>query len=253
MRKLRPYGARYCSVTSRRLSSGIKGVEGECETTKTGPCDNWGIHESSQIDANWWQSLELINYFLHEIIPNLVVNPNDEDFKRKDSKIANSIGQWRKWLQKCIEVRGGSLSRALGLTKTKTDRDREKQSPTSSSESSSVISRISPPLQYFATKSSRSGGESPIYAQPFSHGHPSSYQCKYVDHELSACRSIDEYDITKSIQSIRSETVQRENISRKEKYKFSSGLAGGSLHRGKKQHRRVRSIGDIDVIHLEAI
>ncbi|XP_018567349.1 kazrin isoform X2 [Anoplophora glabripennis] len=148
----------------------------------------------------------------------------------------------------------GSLSRALGLNKTKIDREREKQSPTSSSENSSVISRISPPLQYFSTKSSRSGGESPIYAQPFAHIHPSSlYQRRSEDYDTYACRSIDEYDITKSVQSIRSESDQRDNISKKEKSKLFSGLAGGSLHRGKKQHRRVRSIGDIDVIHVEPV
>ncbi|ERL93631.1 hypothetical protein D910_10919 [Dendroctonus ponderosae] len=83
----------------------------------------------------------------------------------------------------------GSLSRALGLAKPKLLTDREKTSPTSSSEGSSVISRISPPLQYLACRSSRSGGESPIYAQPFAHANPKNiYQRRSEDYDMYVCR-----------------------------------------------------------------
>ncbi|KAJ3663762.1 hypothetical protein Zmor_007989, partial [Zophobas morio] len=136
----------------------------------------------------------------------------------------------------------GSLSRALGLTKSKSERERDKQSPTSSSESSSVVSRVSPPLHYF--RSTRSGGESPIYATPFANHHAYNRRSEEYD-SYSNRRSIDEYEITKSAQSMSSETVS--------KGKIFSNFMGGSLHRKKKQHRRVRSIGDIDVIHVAPV
>ncbi|XP_064211732.1 kazrin isoform X3 [Tribolium castaneum] len=137
----------------------------------------------------------------------------------------------------------GSLSRALGLTKSKSERERDKQSPTSSSESSSVISRVSPPLSYF--RSSRSGGESPIYATPFANH--SAYNRRSEEYEsYMNRRSIDEYEITKSAQNV-------DNISKSEKGKLFGNFIGGSLHRKKKQHRRVRSIGDIDVIHIQPV
>lgn len=148
----------------------------------------------------------------------------------------------------------GSLSRALGLTKSKSEREREKQSPTSSSESSSVVSRISPPLLYYRN-SRNSGEESPIYAQPFAHAQ-NLYQRRSEDYDTYVCssiRSIGEYDVTKSATNIM-KPDQRDNISAKsEKFKMISHLKGGSLHRNRKQHRRVRSIGDIDIIHVEAV
>ncbi|XP_068904005.1 kazrin isoform X5 [Tenebrio molitor] len=137
----------------------------------------------------------------------------------------------------------GSLSRAFGLTKSKSERD--KQSPTSSSESSSVVSRVSPPLTYF--RSTRSGGESPIYATPFAHHNAYNRRSEEYDSYMNR-RSIDEYDITKSAQS-----MNVDNISKGEKGKIFGSFIGGSLHRKKKQHRRVRSIGDIDVIHIEPV
>ncbi|XP_048521584.1 kazrin isoform X2 [Dendroctonus ponderosae] len=140
----------------------------------------------------------------------------------------------------------GSLSRALGLAKPKLLTDREKTSPTSSSEGSSVISRISPPLQYLACRSSRSGGESPIYAQPFAHANPKNiYQRRSEDYDMYVCSSIDEGDITRSIQSIRSEN---DSVSRK-----GPAFVGGSLHREKKQHRRVKSISDIEAVHANGV
>ncbi|CAG9768186.1 unnamed protein product [Ceutorhynchus assimilis] len=140
----------------------------------------------------------------------------------------------------------GSLSRALGLTKPKNPGDKEKISPTSSSESSSVVSRISPPLQY-TQRSSKSGGESPIYAQPFAHAQPKNiFQRRSEDYDMYICSSIDEYDINRSIQSIRSEI---DNVSKEAK-----SFVGGSLHRNKKQHRRVKSISDIDAsVHVDSV
>ncbi|KAF7266129.1 hypothetical protein GWI33_020501 [Rhynchophorus ferrugineus] len=138
----------------------------------------------------------------------------------------------------------GSLSRALGLSKPKQLTDREKASPTSSSENSSVISRVSPPPPYFTNKSSKSGGESPIYAQPFAHQYPKNvYQRRSEDYDMYICSSIDEYDITRSVQSIRSEN----DFSREAK-----AFPEGSL-RKKKQHRRVKSISDIDAIHVDGV
>ncbi|XP_066255561.1 kazrin isoform X1 [Euwallacea similis] len=140
----------------------------------------------------------------------------------------------------------GSLSRALGLVKPKALAEKEKTSPTSSSEGSSVVSRVSPPLQYGLSKATRSGGESPVYAQPFAHAHPKNvFQRRSEDYDMYICSSIDEYDITRSVQSIRSEN---DNVSVDVK-----GFTGGSLHREKRQHRRVKSISDIDAIHVEGV
>ncbi|XP_030755835.1 kazrin isoform X2 [Sitophilus oryzae] len=139
----------------------------------------------------------------------------------------------------------GSLSRAFGLSKPKQITEKEKTSPTSSSENSSVISRISPPLPYFTGRSTKSGGESPIYAQPFAHQYPKNiYQRRSEDYDMYTCSSIDEYDITRSIQSIQSES----NFSREAK-----AFPEGSLRTNKKQHRRVKSISDIDAIHVEGV
>lgn len=114
-----------------------------------------------------------------------------------------------------------------------------------------MVSRISPPLQFFK---SRSGGEceSPIYAQPFAHQHPQNiYHRRSEDYDTYVCRSIDEYDVTKSAQNVAKD--QRDNISCKSEKGKINNIMGGSLHRNRKQHRRVRSIGDIDVIHVEAV
>lgn len=134
----------------------------------------------------------------------------------------------------------GSLSRAFALTKANSDTNSEKPSPTSSSGSSSIISRISPPLQMF--RSSRSGGESPIYAIPFAHQTNASPMNRRSDSG--------EYDLTRSSQSVaRSEIM---DSAKNEKGNLLYSLIGGSLQRSKRQHRRVRSISDIDV-HVQPV
>ncbi|XP_050310354.1 kazrin isoform X2 [Anthonomus grandis grandis] len=147
----------------------------------------------------------------------------------------------------------GSLTRALGLVKPKTNSDRDKISPTSSSEGSSVVSRVSPPLQYLGSKlppntRSPGGGESPIYAQPFAHHPKNMYQRRSEDYDMYICSSIDEYDITRSVQSIRSE-----NDTSKLTGESKNCFIGGSLQRSKKEHRRVKSISDIDAIHIDGV
>lgn len=135
----------------------------------------------------------------------------------------------------------GSLSRALGLSKPNSDTN-EKVSPTSSSGSSSVISRVSPPLQRYRT--SQSGGESPIYAVPFCH----------QDSSFTSKRKSDsgDYSITHSRQNLIKADIM-DNIARNDKDRLLYGFMGNSLQRGKKQHRRVRSISDIDVNHIKKI
>lgn len=44
-----------------------------------------------------------------------------------------------------------------------------------------------------------------------------------------------------------------DNIAKNEKSRLLYGFIGNSLPRGKKQHRRVRSISDIDVNHIKPI
>ncbi|XP_060519601.1 kazrin isoform X2 [Cylas formicarius] len=149
--------------------------------------------------------------------------------------------------QKRTSIRG-SLSRALGLTKQKTPNERDKPSPTSSSGSSSVVSRVSPPLQYVTSKSSRSGEESPIYAKPFAHQNLTrgGYQRRSEDYESYACGSIDEYDLTRSSHSVVSEN---DHISRQTKM-FSASTFNKNRTR---QHRRVKSISDIDAAHVGSV
>lgn len=123
----------------------------------------------------------------------------------------------------------GSLSRALGLTKTKTE---EKLSPTSSSGSSSVVSQISPPS--IPCRSSQSGGESPDYAVPFHYPHANSY------HFNTKLQNINEFKTQPDVYISRNPRVR-------------SHFIGGSLHRNKHQHRRVRSISDIDTVQIEPL
>ncbi|KAL3285426.1 hypothetical protein HHI36_019528 [Cryptolaemus montrouzieri] len=153
--------------------------------------------------------------------------------------------------QQLVETRRstirGSITRALGLSKTKSERDREKHSPTSSSESSSVRSRASPTYFY---KSSRSGGESPIYAQPFATQHPSSlYNRKSEDYDIYLNRkSMEDYE-TKSTQSMLK--GDRDSTHSGRSNPFESYVGEKSHHKPRKQHRRVRSISDIDAINSE--
>lgn len=106
----------------------------------------------------------------------------------------------------------------MGLT-TKSDRD--KQSPTSSSETSSIISRISPTNGIVH----QSGGESPIYAQPFGY-----------------C-SIDRNSTDNNRYSYGGTQRRSQRVSL---FGHLASVTGGSLPRFK--HRRVRSIGDIDAV-----
>ncbi|KAL1502057.1 hypothetical protein ABEB36_007260 [Hypothenemus hampei] len=131
----------------------------------------------------------------------------------------------------------GSLSRALGLTSK--PKQEPKTSSTSSSESSSVVSRVSPPF------SQKSGGpESPIYAQPFAHApQKNMYQRRSEDYDMYICSSIDEYDIARSVQSIQSETDTKEL-----KIGFGSAVPGSIRREKGTQHRRVKSISDIEAV-----
>ncbi|KAF5292859.1 hypothetical protein FQR65_LT11111 [Abscondita terminalis] len=126
----------------------------------------------------------------------------------------------------------GSLSRAFGLTKTKTE---EKLSPTSSSGSSSVVSQISPPS--VPCRSSQSGGESPDYAVPFHYPHANSY------HFNTKLQNINEFKVQPDLYISRNSRVKSNNFI----------IGGGSLHRNKHQHRRVRSISDIDTVQIEPL
>lgn len=121
----------------------------------------------------------------------------------------------KKYVARADLVLQGSLSRALGLARSRSD----KHSPTSSSESSSVISRISvSPLQ-------QSGGESPVYATPY------NYRYSYTGgsgRDLGCeCRST---------------TTPTKDF-------LDNIVMDGSS----KRHRRVRSIGDIDVMAVAPV
>ncbi|XP_045464854.1 kazrin isoform X2 [Harmonia axyridis] len=142
----------------------------------------------------------------------------------------------------------GSITRALGLSKTKSERDREKHSPTSSSESSSIRSRASPTYFY---KASRSGGESPIYAQPFANQHPPSmYNRKSEDYDIYLNRrSMEDYE-TKNPPLPKPDRDRNSTHSGKLN-PFEVFVGGKPSHKPRKQHRRVRSISDIDAINSE--
>lgn len=61
-----------------------------------------------------------------------------------------------------------------------------------------------------------------------------------------------DYDFTRNTPNI-VKTDIIDSIAKNEKTKLLYNLMGGSLQRGKKQHRRVRSISDIDVNHIKPL
>lgn len=90
-------------------------------------------------------------------------------------------------------------------------------------------------------RSSHSGGESPIYAVPFQFSQPIPFLNK-------------DFQYNSRLQNISEINSQKEVVyaSRNEKGKLSN-LLGGSLHRNKHHHRRVRSISDIDSVQVDAL
>lgn len=61
-----------------------------------------------------------------------------------------------------------------------------------------------------------------------------------------------DYDLGRNAQNMVKVDIM-DNIAKNEKSKLLYNLMGGSLQRGKKQHRRVRSISDIDVNHIKPL
>ncbi|XP_044736056.1 kazrin isoform X2 [Chrysoperla carnea] len=154
----------------------------------------------------------------------------------------------------------GSLSRAFGLMKG----DRDKQSPTSSSETSSIVSRISPPPSYpYSRGYAHSAGESPIYATPFNIRHSGGFINNLISENDDEIYETNHYqkigtnkdfldNIIDTPTKTNTTTVSTENCCyaspKIEKSSFKNNFLANSLHRGKKNHRRVKSIGDIDSI-----
>lgn len=134
----------------------------------------------------------------------------------------------------------GSLNRAFGLAKVTPEVDVEKLSSTSSSASSSVVSRASPPLMPF--KSVRSGDESPIYMVP--HNFESNLSNRKSD--------TGEYDLTKAPREVIKAEVM-EGTPKSEKSNFFYNIIEGSLKKSRKQHRRVRSISEINFPNMRPV
>lgn len=103
---------------------------------------------------------------------------------------------------------------------------------------------MSPPLQRF--RNAQSGGESPIYAVPFAHQDASLISKRRSD-------SGDYYDGLLSRQNLIKTDITDNVVKAEKSSKLLYGFIGNSLPRGKKQHRRVRSISDIDVNRIKPL
>lgn len=147
----------------------------------------------------------------------------------------------------------------------------DKQSPTSSSETSSIISRLSPPPNSSSGSykgAYYSAGESPIYSQPFNTRHSGG---SFLNNLISENEDESIYEtpmlnpkkdfmdnIISDTASVKSATIMGTGGYGSPKIEktssvFKNNFIANSLHRGKRNHRRVKSIGDIDSITVSPV
>lgn len=62
-----------------------------------------------------------------------------------------------------------------------------------------------------------------------------------------------DYDFGRNAQNMVKVDIMDNIVKNEKSSKLLYNLMGGSLQRGKKQHRRVRSISDIDVNHIKPL